>query len=64
MGAVGAGGGAGAENGKPNCAAAGAAQKMRTGRAAPAARKPMRIAVPIMESRPDVPLSRMEAPEW
>ena len=56
--------GAGAKNGKPNCAAAGAAHKTKTGRAAPAARKPIRIAVPTMEPRPDVPLSRMEAPEW
>src|SRR5215468_11800402 len=56
--------GAGAPNGKLNCAAAGAAQKTRAGRATPAARKIIRIAVPTMEPRPDVALSRMEAPEW
>ena len=56
--------GAGAPNGKLNCAAAGAAHKTRTGRAAPAARKTIRFAVLAMEPRPDVVLSAMEAPEW
>src|SRR4029453_4120801 len=54
---VGALGGGGAENGNLNCAIAGAAQRTRTGRAAPAVRKTVVIAVPIMEPGPTPPMN-------
>jgi len=47
-------GGGGGENGKENCAAAGAAHKTRMDKAAPGPRKTFVIAVPIMEPDPTV----------
>src|SRR5947208_14546743 len=45
-------GGVGAENGKLNCARAGAAQRTRAGKAPPSPRKAMAMVVPIMEPGP------------